>query len=72
MIINFKDLKPLLEKTIEAALNEDSFVEQTGPAKRGDNTLIEKQVKKLKEFENLQEIYEIFTKQIIKKHHHEL
>lgn len=70
--VNFKDLKPLLEKTIEAALNEDSFVEQTGPARRGDNTLIEKQVKDLKEFENLQEIYEIFTKQIIKKHHHEL
>ena len=70
--VNFKDLKPLLEKTIEAVLNEDPFGEQTGPASRGDNTLIEKQVKELKEFENLQEIYEIFTKQIIKKHHHEL
>jgi predicted short-subunit dehydrogenase-like oxidoreductase (DUF2520 family) len=42
-------------------------VEQTGPAKRGDNTLIEKQLKELKEFENLHKIYEIFTKQIIKK-----
>ena len=47
-------------------------MEQTGPAKRADNTLIEEQVKELKKFENLHEIYEIFTKQIIKKHHHEL
>ena len=61
-----------MEKTIEAALNEDPFLEQTGPARRGDNTIIEKQVKELKEFEKLKEIYEIFTKQIIKKHHHEL
>jgi predicted short-subunit dehydrogenase-like oxidoreductase (DUF2520 family) len=70
--VNFKDLKPLLEKTIETVLNKDPFVEQTGPANRGDNKLIEEQVKELKKFENLQEIYEIFTKQIIKKHHHEL
>ena len=70
--VNFKDLKPLLEKTIEVALNEDPYMEQTGPANRADNTLIEKQVNELKDFENLLEIYEIFTKQIIKKHHHEL
>ena len=70
--VNFKDLKPLLEKTIETVLNKDPFVEQTGPANRGDNTLIEEQVKELKKFENLHEIYDIFTKQIIKKHHHEL
>jgi hypothetical protein len=70
--VNFKDLKPLLEKTMETALNKDPFIEQTGPAIRKENTLIEKQIKELKEFENLQEIYEIFTKQIIKKHHHEL
>ena len=70
--INFKDLKPLLEKTMEASLNEDPYIKQTGPANRGDNKLIEKQIKELKEFKNLQEIYEIFTKQIIKKHHHEL
>ena len=70
--VNFKDLKPILEKTLEVALNKDPYMEQTGPAIRGDNTLIEKQVKELKEFENLQKIYEIFTKQIIKKHHHEL
>ena len=70
--VNFKDLKPLLEKTIETVLNKDPFVEQTGPANRGDNKLIEEQVKELKNFENLHEIYEIFTKQIIKKHRNEL
>ena len=70
--VDFKNLKFLLEKTIETVLNKDSYMEQTGPAKRGDNTLIEEQEKELKEFENLQEIYKIFTKQIIKKHHHEL
>jgi hypothetical protein len=70
--VNFNDLKPLLEKTMETALNKDPFIVQTGPAIRKENTLIEKQIKELKEFENLQEIYEIFTKQIIKKHHHEL
>lgn len=70
--VNFKDLKPLLEKTIETVLNKNPFSEQTGPANRGDNTLIEKQLKELKEFKNLQEIYKIFSKQIIKQHHHEL
>ena len=70
--VNFKDLKPLLEKTIESALNEDPYVKQTGPANRADNALIEKQVKELKEFENLQEIYKVFSRQIIKKHHYEL
>ena len=47
--INFKDLKPLLEKTIEAVLNKNPFTEQTGPAKRGENRQIEKQIKELKE-----------------------
>ena len=61
-----------MEKTIETILNKNPFTEQTGPANRGDNTLIEKQIKELKEFKNLQEIYEIFSKQIIKQHHHEL
>ena len=70
--VNFKDLKPLLEKTMEAALNEEPYMGQTGPAKRGDNTLIEKQINELKDFENLQEIYKVFTKLIIKKNHHEL
>ena len=70
--VNFKDLRTLLEKTIETVLSKEPYMDQTGPANRGDNTLIEKQIKELKEFENLQEIYEIFTKQIIKKHHHEL
>ena len=70
--VDFNDLKPLLEKTIETVLNEDPYMDQTGPAIRKDNALIEKQSKELEEFENLQEIYEIFSKQIIKKHHHEL
>ena len=70
--VNFKDLKPLLEKTLNVALNKAPFIEQTGPAIRRDNTLIENQVKELKDFKNLQDIYEIFTKKIIKKHHNEL
>ena len=46
--VDFKNLKFLLEKTIETVLNKDSYMEQTGPAKRGDNTLIEEQEKELK------------------------
>ena len=38
----------------------------------GGEDFTEEQVKELKKFENLHEIYEIFTKQIIKKHRHEL
>jgi len=70
--VNFKDLKPLLEKTLDVALNKDPFIEQTGPALRRDNALIEDQLKELNEFKNLKDIYEVFTKKIIKKHHNEL
>ena len=70
--VNFTDLKPLLEKTLELALNKDPFMDQTGPAIRRDTDLIKVQIQDLKGYKDLEEIYEIFTKKIIKKHHNEL
>ena len=46
---------------------------QTGPASRKDLKLIENHLNLLENDSNLKEIYELFSKQILKKHHnHEL
>ena len=52
--------------------NEEAFQLQTGPAKRNDIKLIKKQLEVLEHEDALKEIYDLFTQQIIKKHHHEL
>ena len=52
--------------------DEDAFQLQTGPAKRKDIDLIKKQIELLENEESLKEIYDLFSQQIIQKHHNEL
>ena len=50
-------------------LDEENTELQTGPAKRNDVKTIEKHIKILQNEEYLADIYALFSKQIIKKHH---
>ena len=70
--VNFKDLKPLLENTLENSIRNSPFELQTGPAIRNDYNLINSHLEDLKENQDLKEIYEIFSNQIIKKNKNEL
>lgn len=71
--LNYKDLKFLLQKSIENSFQKEAFSMQTGPASRKDLKLIKNHLNLLENDSNLKEIYELFSKQILKKHHnHEL
>ena len=70
--IDYNHLRHLIELSIENITKENPFVLQTGPAVRNDTKLIEKQLDMLKNEHDLKEIYDLFTRQIIQKHHHEL
>lgn len=70
--VNFKDLRPLLENTLENSISNSPFNMQTGPAIRNDYNLINSHLEDLKKNQNLKEIYEIFSNQIIKKNKNEL
>ncbi|MDG2343535.1 MAG: DUF2520 domain-containing protein [Flavobacteriales bacterium] len=71
--LNYEDLKCLLQKSIDNAFEKEAFAMQTGPASRKDLKLVEHHLNLLENNSNLKEIYELFTKQILKKHHnHEL
>jgi len=67
--INFKNLKPLLDQSLNNVLNFPAHQLQTGPAIRKDLKLIEKHLESLKSEKDLKEIYQLFSEKIIKKHH---
>ncbi len=62
--LDFSLLHPLLAETMEKALRNGPKHSQTGPAKRGDRTVIEKHVKFLEEKEKEKEIYKLLTEYI--------
>lgn len=66
--LNFKDLQNLLTQSINNSYEQHPFSLQTGPARRKDLKLISEHLK-LIENNNLKEIYELFTQQIINQHH---
>ena len=70
--IDYSQLRHLIDLSIENVTKENPFILQTGPAVRKDRKLIEKQLSMLKNEHELKEIYDLFTRQIIQKHHHEL
>ena len=70
--LDFNDLKHLQEQSLENAYKKEIFQLQTGPAKRKDLKLINKHLTSLEKDNNLKEIYELFTQQILNQHHHEL
>ncbi len=63
-------LKPLLYKTINLFFDQqnDSFALQTGPAKRKDQTSINKHLSLLQQEQDLLKLYQFFTEEIRKKY----
>ena len=70
--IDYNYFQELLFQSIKNVQDEDAFQLQTGPAKRKDIDLIKKQIELLENEESLKEIYDLFSQQIIQKHHNEL
>ena len=70
--LEFNNLKPLIEKSLENILNHPAHSLQTGPAIRKDYQLIEKQLAFLEKEDDLQLIYQLFTEKILKKYSNEL
>ncbi|MFA4850902.1 MAG: Rossmann-like and DUF2520 domain-containing protein [Bacteroidales bacterium] len=64
--ISFDILKPLIMETAAKVMDQSPVDVQTGPARRADLTVIEQHLKMLDEKE-YRELYEIISRQIIKK-----
>lgn len=64
--MDFSILHPLIEKTVQSALQESPKNLQTGPAKRGDKVTIEKHLNQLPNKEQY-EIYKILTNAILEQ-----
>ena len=63
--LEFDLLKPLIRETIRKALEApDPAVVQTGPARRGDQQIIEKHLDYLERYPAWQGIYEILSESI--------
>lgn len=59
-------LLPLIKETVNKLSKIEAFDAQTGPARRGDQKIIEQHIKSLSDDHNLKEIYSVVTKSIIK------
>lgn len=66
--LDWRLLLPLLEETIHKVKSTDPFHTQTGPARRGDRSIIENHLSKLKD--DSKAIYQALTNSILKTHHH--
>lgn len=64
--MDFSILHPLIEKTVQSALQDSPKNLQTGPAKRGDKTTIKKHLNQLPNKEQ-NDIYKIITNAILKQ-----
>lgn len=64
--MDFAILHPLIEKTVQSALQDSPKNLQTGPAKRGDKPTIEKHLNQLSNKEQ-NDIYKIITNAILKQ-----
>jgi len=62
-------LLPLIRETAAKVQKLPPDEVQTGPARRGDNSTMEKHIEMLKDKHDLKEIYQIFSQQILKKYH---
>ncbi|NBB28712.1 DUF2520 domain-containing protein [Cellulophaga sp. BC115SP] len=66
--LEFKLLEPLIKETLRKALeSEDIFAVQTGPARRNDQKIIQRQIGSLKDHTGYKKIYESITEDIIDK-----
>ncbi len=62
-------LMPLIRETVDKLHHLPAFEAQTGPARRGDRETVQKHLKMLENQEGLQDIYQLFSEQILKKYH---
>jgi len=66
--INSLLLQNILKKTTASFFSKDNGENQTGPAIRKDEMIIQKHLSMLKGYPELQDIYKVFTKSIIEKY----
>ena len=66
--LSFDTLKPIILETAQKIMNTDPIIAQTGPARRNDTKVIEKQFMSLKG-EN-KEIYRVLSEAIKKRYQH--
>ncbi|MBX2845513.1 MAG: DUF2520 domain-containing protein [Saprospiraceae bacterium] len=64
--LDFTDLEPIIESTIQRALANEPKSIQTGPARRNDTTTIEEHLAMLKHQPLLRKVYKCLSKSIIK------
>ncbi len=70
--LNFSILKPLLKQTIESFSNEEKPLQkQTGPARRGDLTIIENHIEALSGDKEFQALYKDLSQYILSEFHGE-
>lgn len=67
--IPFSLLKPLILQTAAAAMQEDVFSRQTGPAVREDSRIMDEHLEMLSKLGDYMEIYDLISKSIIKHKH---
>jgi predicted short-subunit dehydrogenase-like oxidoreductase (DUF2520 family) len=68
--LDFSLLRPLIDETIKKTFDMGPFYAQTGPARRGDRNVIEKQKSQLEG--NTQQIYSKLSESILKIYHDQL
>jgi hypothetical protein len=62
--LNFKELIPLIQETVERLKTTSPSETQTGPAVRNDLDTINKHIALLEEHPRLKKLYEIITESI--------
>ena len=62
---DFSMLLPLIRTTVERLAVTTPAEAQTGPAKRGDQTTIERHLKLIDNYKDIKEVYVLMTKQIM-------
>jgi len=67
--LDFNYLKPLIQETALKINEVHPLDAQTGPARRNDETTINKHLQMLKNYPDYQYIYKLFSEQIRKKYH---
>jgi len=64
--LDFDLLKPLIQETAAKILEVDPETAQTGPAKRGDNQILENHLQLLKDLPGMQKIYTFVSDSILR------
>jgi predicted short-subunit dehydrogenase-like oxidoreductase (DUF2520 family) len=66
--LDYEWLKPLIAETITKSLDLGPELAQTGPARRGDLEILDKQLDFLKDDEQITEIYKLISQHILDRY----